>query len=222
MNLGVYVITLNEECLIEDTLKHVVKVFPQVEVIDLGSKDMTLECLNRFDIPINRHVLPEKRYKHDPINPGTAYTIIKNQYANKHDWVFFIDGDEIYDEENLLKMKAKAGDERHTAYRVGWKVVRETKTGVQKSDILINGIKLYKTSDYEFGRAWPREVLRSLTVEHNKERKKDCDVWCWHGVLLQRSNSIPEKRGREKKRNGKAEHYEASLTWGDTYKWPWI
>jgi glycosyltransferase involved in cell wall biosynthesis len=222
VSLGVYVVTLNEENLIEDTLKHVVKVFPQVEVIDLGSNDRTLKCLDRFDIPINQHVLPVKRYKHDPINPSTAYTIIKNQYADKHDWVFFIDGDEIFNEENLLKLKAKVDDGKYTAYRVGWKNIREHGTRIQVSNMIVNGCKLYKTSDYKFHRGWPREVLRPMSEEDTKQPKEECDIWCWHGVLLQRSNSIPEKRGREKKRNSKAALYEASLTWKDTNKWPWM
>jgi glycosyltransferase involved in cell wall biosynthesis len=221
MNLGVYVSTLNEEVLIEDTLRHVVKVFPQVEVIDLGSKDFTIECLLRFDIPVHRHTLPVRRTKHDPVNAGTEWTKLKNEYAAKHDWVLFIDGDEIFDEENLLKLKAKAGDEKYTAYRVGWKNVRKQGEQIQISNIVVNGAKLYKTSEYTFGRSWPREVLRPIGEVHNKEPKEECDVWCWHGVMLRRSHSVPDSRARDKKRQGKLVEY-SKLEWEDTNKWPWL
>ena len=222
MSLGVYVSTLNEEVLIEATLRYVVEVFPQVEVIDLGSKDMTLERLKRFNIRVNHHTMPIRTTKHDPINAGTEWTRLKNEYASKHDWVLFIDGDEVFNKENLLKLKAKMEDGKYTAYRVGWKNVREHGGGVQVSEPVINGAKLYKTSDYKFVRSWPKEVLRSLRDEvHTKEPKEECDVWCWHGVMLRRTNAIPEDRSRDKKRQGKLEQY-ANLGWEDSYKWPWI
>jgi glycosyltransferase involved in cell wall biosynthesis len=220
--LGVYVSTLNEEFFIEDTLRDVVKVFPQVEVIDLGSTDFTLECLNRFGIPVHRHTMPVKKYKHDPNNAGQEWTNLKNHYAAKHDWVLFIDGDEIYNDENLLKMKELAGDETFTAYRVGWKTMRETPDGgLQVAKTIINGTKLYKTSDYKFHRGWPNEVLKAKRGAHNKQPKGDCDVWCWHGVLFPRTNSIPEARQRRKKRIGKLANYE-TLEWEDSHKWPWM
>ncbi len=221
MNLGVYISTLNEEVLIEDTLSRVVEVFPQVEVIDLGSTDLTLECLRRFDIPIHQHTMPSPRYKRDSINAGTEWTRLKNYYANKHDWVFFIDGDEIYNEENLLKVKMKLETGSHTAYRVGWKNVRKAGTQIQQSSIVVNGPKLYKTSDYEFYRAWPKEVLQSRVQVHNKEPKEDCDIWCWHGVLLERTHSISEMSARIKKRVGKAGQYN-TLDWEDLYGFPWV
>jgi glycosyltransferase involved in cell wall biosynthesis len=221
MNLGVYVSTLNEEVFIEHTLRDVVKVFPQVEVIDLGSKDTTLECLRKFDIPVNRHTMPVRKTKHHPIHAGSEWTRLKNEYAAKHDWVLFIDGDEIFNEENLLKLKAKVDDGKYTAYRVGWKNIREHGTGIQTSNMIVNGCKLYKTSDYKFHRSWPREVLRSMSEEHTKQPKEECDVWCWHGVMMLRSHSIPERRGRRQKREVKLGRY-SNLEWEDAHKWPWM
>jgi hypothetical protein len=222
VNLGVYVSTLNEEYLIEDTLRWVVEVFPQVEVIDLGSKDMTLGCLHRFDIPVHRHIMPPRITKHHPVHAGTEWTRLKNEYAAKHDWVLFIDGDEVFDKENLLKLKAKLDDGQYTAYRVGWKNLRvQGGTKQTSSTIVVNGAKLYKTSDYEFSRSWPKEVLRPVSGEANKEPKEECDIWCWHGVMLKRTNSIPEDRARDKKRQSKLEQY-ADLEWEDTQLWPWI
>ena len=221
MNLGVYVSTLNEESFIEDTMKHVVTVFPQVEVIDLGSTDMTLECLRRFNVPVHQHTMPVKKYKHDPHGPGQEWTKLKNMYAHKHDWVLFIDGDEIYDEENLLKLKEVAGGEAFTAYRVGWKTMRETPDGVfQVAKTIVNGAKLYKSSDWEFHRGWPNEVLKAVHDEATKQPKEDCDIWCWHGVLFPRTSTVPEAPQRKKKRVSKTAQYEG-LEWEDSIKWPW-
>ena len=220
MNLGVYVSTLNEESFIEDTMKNVVTVFPQVEVIDLGSTDTTLECLLRFKAPIHQHTMPVKQYKHDPNGPGQEWTALKNLYAAKHDWVLFIDGDEIFDEDNLCKLKALAGDETFTAYRVGWKTMRETVDGFQVAKTIVNGAKLYKSSDYLFHRGWPNEVLKPIDKHHKKQPKGDCDVWCYHAVLFPRTSTVPEAQQRKKKRLGKIIDYE-NLEWEDSVKWPW-
>ncbi len=220
MELGVYVSTLNEESFIEDTMKNVVKVFPQVEVIDLGSTDMTLERLLQFKVPVNRHKMPVKRYKHDPVNAGAEWTALKNLYASKHDWVLFIDGDEIYNEENLLKLKALAGDETFTAYRVGWKTMRETADGFQVAKTIVNGAKLYKSSDWMFKRGWPKEVQKARHDSATKQPKEDCDIWCWHAVLFPRTATVPEATVRRKKRQGKEAEYE-TLEWEESTKWPW-
>jgi glycosyltransferase involved in cell wall biosynthesis len=223
-DLGVYVSTLNEEVLIESTLRYVVEVFPQVEVIDLGSKDRTLARANQFGIPVNHHVMPKRITKHHPVHAGAEWTRLKNEYTAKHDWVFFIDGDEVFNKENLLKMKAKIEEGSYAAYRIGWKNLREHNGGVQESSILVNGPKLFKTSDYKYLRSYPAEVLAS-TVEGllipNTEPKGECDVWCWHGVLLNRTSSIPEASNRMKKRQHKAARYDKALDWHDIPKWPW-
>ena len=231
MNLGVYVSTLDEEVLIEAALKNVVKVFPQVEVIDLGSKDSTLEIVRRLGVPINEHVLPDKSSKYSFDGPGQKWTELKNEYANKHDWILLLDGDEIFDEENLRRLKAKAYSEpvngvvRYTAYHIGWKMVREVDGQKQVSEMKPSGTKLYRSSDYSFDRGWPGEILkRNPLIKNNRERNKEpmeaCDVWCWHGVLLNRS-SLPERTARRKKRQERLKYYDEQLKWKDVDKWPW-
>ena len=227
MNLGVYVSTLDEDVLIEATLKNVVKVFPQVELIDLGSQDKTLSIVDRLGIPINRHVLPAASAKYSFDGPGQKWTELKNEYADKHDWILLLDGDEIFDEENLLNLKAKAeSGSKYTAYHVGWKMVREVGTQKQVSNILITGCKLYKGSDYYFMRGWPGEILRRRVGVYNprhcyQDIKEQCAVWCWHGVLLNRS-SRPERTARRKKRTERWKYYDEQLEWEDIDKWPWM
>ncbi len=221
MNLGVYVTTLNEEVLIGPVLEAVLQVFPQVEVIDIGSEDNTLAMVASFNVRVRKHTLPEAKYKGDHAT-AQAYTDIKNVYASKHDWVFFIDGDEIYNEENLLKIKEEAASGEYTAYRIGWKTLRKTRKGKQVGNTIINGPKLYKTSDYEFRRGWPNEVLQHHSEEKdNREPKQECGVWCWHGVLLDRTLSIREHTARKKKRHSKRDLYDETLVWTDIKEWPW-
>ncbi len=216
MDLGVYISTLNEEILIEAALENVVKVFPQIEVIDLGSKDKTLEIVRRLNIPINSHLLPKK------IGPQ-EWIRLKNEYADKHEWILLLDGDEIFDEENLLKLKVRVENGGHEAYHIGWRMVREVNGQKQISSMTPSGLKLYKSSCYRFRRGWPGEILCSVKDKYNTnhELARNCDVWCWHGVLLQRS-SVSEHTPRKKKRLGREEYYDEHLEWEDVEEWPWV
>lgn len=219
MNLGVYVSTLDEEVLIEAVLTSIIKEFPKVEVIDLGSTDCTLGIVSEFNVPIHKHVPEEIGDGH----AGRGWTALKNQYADKHDWVFFVDGDEIYNIENLKLLKTKLYNGTHTAYRTGWKVVREVNGQKQISDMRVNGAKLYKSSDYSFGRAWPLETLHGNSdFKFGCEERKDCNVWCWHGVLLERTKSVEEAKVRQVKRKNKYIEYDTELTWTNIEEWPWI
>ena len=224
MNLGVYISTLDEDVLIESVLRSVIEVFPQVEVLDLGSIDSTVKIVSKFDVPLHHIKLTAPRNKKDRNIKGAQWTRIKNEYAAKHDWVFFIDGDEVYDIENLNKMKARFLDREHSRYRVGWKYVREVNGRKQVSDeVFISGAKLYDASLSHFTRAWPREKLHPLKEglgPKNYEPRRFCDVWCWHGVLLQRS-SIREERARRKKREVRANQYNTELEWRNIDTWPW-
>ena len=224
MDLGVYISTLNEEVLIEAALKNVIKVFPQVRVIDLGSKDLTLDIVRGLNVPINEHVFTRKSAKYSFDGPAQQWIALKNEYADKHEWILLLDGDEIFDEENLLKLKAKAESGEHTAYHIGWRMVREVGTKIQVSNMIPSGAKLYKSSDYYFRRGWPNEVLAArdpAVIPKNEDSKFDCDIWCWHGVLLNRS-SVPEHTPRRKKRIERYNYYDAQLEWETVDKLPWI
>ena len=106
MNLGVYISSFYEERLIVPCISEVLKVFPQVELIDLGSEDKTLSRVRQhFNIPI---------HKYKDIS-GAEWTVLKNEYASKHDWVFWIDGDEIYDQENLIILRDKINSRKYNA-----------------------------------------------------------------------------------------------------------
>jgi glycosyltransferase involved in cell wall biosynthesis len=223
-DLGVYISTLDEEVLIEAALENVVKVFPQVELIDLGSTDKTLESVKRLGVPINQHILTPKTSKHSTDGPAHQWIALKNKYADKHDWIFMIDGDEIWDEENLLKLKAKWENrpESITGIRIGWRTVREVNGQKQISPMKANGPKLYDSSVHRFRRGWPKEVLGAKGDHIRVMAPKDeCDVWCWHGVLLLRTESVPEAGARKAKRLKRWKYYDEQLEWEDVDKWPW-
>lgn len=219
MNLGVYVSTLNEEVLIEAVLTPVLKAFPQVEVIDLGSTDHTLDIVSKFNVPVNRHVPEEFGDGH----AGRGWTALKNQYTDKHDWVFFVDGDELYNTENLNLLKEKLNGGVYTAYRTGWKMVREVDGQKQVSEMRVNGAKLFRSVDYRFTKAWPFETLPNLPCRTLiSEPKEECEVWCWHGVLLERTKSIEEDSFRKYKRGKKYIEYDTKLKWTNIEEWPWL
>ena len=238
IDLGVYVSTQDEEIFIEACLKNIVKVFPQVEVIDLGSQDKTVEIVRRLGVPVNQHILtaPSSKYSFD--GPAQQWTQLKNDYANKHDWILILDGDEIFDEENLLRLKSKVFDRdtdikkhnipirEYTAYHIGWRMCRIVRGQKQISEMKPSGTKLYKSSNYYFDRGWPGEILkRNPMVDNPRERAKDikeeCDVWCWHTVLLQRS-TLPERTARKKKREERQKYYDEQLSWENVEEWPWL
>lgn len=227
MDLGVYVSTLDEEYFIEEALKNIVKVFPQVQVIDLGSKDKTMEIVKRLGVSINEHNLTQKTAKYSFDGPAQQWTQLKNDYANKHDWILLLDGDEIFDEDNLRRLKAKAHADPviYTAYHIGWKMCREVGGQKQVSEMKPSGTKLYRSADYYFKRGWPGEILkRTVGIdnarERNKEPKESTDAWCWHCVLLPRS-STPERTARRKKKDERWSYYDEQLEWENVEEWPW-
>jgi glycosyltransferase involved in cell wall biosynthesis len=207
MSLGVYVFTLNEDLIIYHTLHSVKEVFPQVEVIDIGSTDNTLSIVKSMGIKINKY----KNIKR------THWPNIKNEFADRHDWIFFIDGDEVYTKENLLNIKAKIKSNKYKAYRVAWKNLRKREQ-YQISNPIVNGCKIWKSDSFYVKRAWPKEVLQEVN-SFSKEPKEECSIWCWHGVLLDRTTGR-EPTSRMKKRRIKDGQYE-ELDWTTIGRLPW-
>jgi len=235
MNLGVYISLKNDDLYIKDVIKPVLEVFPQVKIIDLESTDNSIERIKETRVPY---------IVHNGIG-GEKFTNLKNFYSKKHDWVVWIDSDEIYPVESLLKMKelieiySKAPikipikppllvEERKTI-RCSWKLVREENGKLFIADKLrMNGHKAFDSRIYTYIDPWPYEVLYGN--EHLKESKKHYNgVWCWHAVLLERSSVgsvYKDTKGRytvrEKKRQGKLEMYIPQYEWKEIEKLPWM
>lgn len=184
-DLGVYVVACNEENLIKPCVLAVQKVFPQVEVVDLGSTDTTLERLDDVEVAIAQY----QGSGEDGRLSGKEYTDLKNMYSKRHQWVFWVDGDEIWPEESLRRLEGnwRANMHRLTAMRVAWRYLVMCEGQLYASDPVHNGPKLFDTEKHFFIGDWPYETLGG--PKDNRQPKKHCRrQWCWHGKMLHRSD----------------------------------
>jgi len=210
----VYITAKDDDIYIQDVIVPIVKAFPQVIIVDLGSKDDTVSKIRETGV----------KYLVDPCHDGASFTVAMNKYAKRHDWVFWIDSDEIYAPEplevikELIDRRSREPEDTQTI-RCGWKTIRDTNGYYEVSiEAKINGHKAYNSAIYELGRAWPREVLRGPDLL--KEYPVPNGVWCWHAVLLNRS-SQPEEATRAKKRKIKTREYDRYFEWERVEGLPW-
>lgn len=228
MNLGVYITLKNDDIFIADVIKPVAEVFPQVKIIDLESTDNSIEEVKKTGVPYTIH---------KDIN-GEGFTNLKNFYSKKHDWVVWIDSDEIYPVFSLLRMKEliESGNnavinwpvnkrtfipyEYRKTVRCSWQLIREENGELFiANELRMNGHKAFDSRLYTFIDPWPAEVLYGN--EHLKGSKKiDNGVWCWHAVLLDRS-STGDYGQRNKKRQGKLAEYIPQYEWLKINQFPW-
>jgi glycosyltransferase involved in cell wall biosynthesis len=218
MNLGVYISTRNDENLIEDCIRPIKKFFPQVVVIDVGSEDNTIK--NAKNLGVKIHDLGEIS--------KIDYTILKQEYCNRHDWAFWVDSDEIYPEGSLIKIKNRLKDPNYpySTINVLWKILK-VKNGKlyeteETKDLCACG-RLFNPNHHYYTRAWPKEVHECINHSRkrcSKEPKGLNGIFCWHCVLLNRSSSIVEITGRRKKRLEKIKIYE-KYTWKEIPVLPW-
>jgi glycosyltransferase involved in cell wall biosynthesis len=189
-DLGIYITCSNEENLIVPCVTSVTKVFPDAVVIDLGSTDTTLDLLSKLDVK----VLENGRMS------GAEFTKMKTEMSALHDWVFWVDGDEIWPEDNLLLLRDRLSQYSKDldAFRVAWRYLSVIGGAIYCSSPVVNGPKLYRASMFEFSRSWPREVLRPKTRGRTQAVSKASAQWCWHGKLLKRS--CVDETARRKKR----------------------
>ena len=101
MNLGVYINCRNEDLFIRPCIHAVRKVFPQVKVLDTGSSDDSVKFARQMGVSVYSEEVQ-----------GTEYSEWRNQFLKLHDWVFFIDADEIYPKSSLLRLKEKSSVRR--------------------------------------------------------------------------------------------------------------
>lgn len=218
----IYVTTLDEENLIGYTIEALLKVFSSqhITVIDLGSKDSTLQCVPA-EIEILSETLPRGKGE-----AGRYYTQMKADYSGGQEWVLWVDGDEIYPTSSLLKMvkwleDAETGRHDEKALRLYWRTLNMMGGKMQVSkEYLSAGPKLFNSNHFSFKRAWPQEVIYPLTHETPlvSDKKEFNGIWFWHGVLLERSHM--SDTARTKKLLAKKGKYEQYLGWEST-KAPW-
>jgi glycosyltransferase involved in cell wall biosynthesis len=232
--LGVYIPCLNEEYMITPCVRAIQKVLPQVEVIDLGSRDQTLKRLSKLDVVVHHEeeacrATHARRYHYN----GVRYVELKNEYSKKHDWVFWVDGDEIWPEDNLRHL-ISAWEQHKTepvAIRMAWRDLVVVNNQIYATEPMPNGPKLFNTNHFYFRGNWPRELLQSVDKKAS-ENKLNIDnrfqhQWCWHGRMLNRSSYYSNKHDpvRRAKWQGNVnthfKQYHPTIEWEQLDQFPW-
>lgn len=212
MNLGVCVWLYNEENLIVDCVESIRKVFPQVEVYDIGSKDKSIEKVQSLEVPIN--LLGTKGKP-----GGREYIRIKREINANYDYVFNVDGDEIYPESALMFLRDLI-ESRPSRIHGFWRAVKFNGEDLFVSSLYNSGEIAWDPKQFEIRRNWPSEAL--LYVGENAKPPKRIffgEVFCWHGVLLNRT-SVVEDKSRVIKKSKRDEQFR-SLGWERVKSLPW-
>lgn len=210
-DLGVYITLYNDENFIVPCVEAIKKVFPSVEVLDLGSQDNSVALAKKLTVVRDcrdaRHVI--------------KYPEFKNEIAKNHKFIFWIDADEVYPETELLKIKEIV----YTSPFVvgGWKFINKDKKGqlLITEEILNKGRICWNTKDFYVGGTYPREKLRTRLPSFPPQQNSDPSVFCYHAMLLQRS-SMREDSGRHKKRQHRLDTLNTlNVTWSLIKTLPW-
>lgn len=107
MNLSVYLITLNEENRLENTLKAAAKVADEIVVVDSGSTDKTVEIAKKYKARIFYH-------------EWKSYCDQKS-FAEKKcssDWVLMLDADEVLSDGLIAEIKQIKKNPTADAYKI--------------------------------------------------------------------------------------------------------
>jgi len=198
--LSVFVSSKDDEFLIVPCLKALKRYFQDITVVDLGSDDSTVLQAQKLGVKVENH----------PNLAREDYSALKNSYGINSKWTFWVDADEVYVDSSLKRLLEIIKTTEYTAIRTGWVTLLNSDKGIMQTPIIVNGTKIFQREFHEYYRAWPKEVLRG---EDRKEPAGSLNgVWCWHGVLLNRS-SVKEKTVRRKKRESKLDIYIESYEW---------
>lgn len=218
MNLGVYINCRNEDLFIRPCINAVKKVFPEVKVLDTGSTDDSVKFARKLKVPVYSEEVQ-----------GTEYSEFRNQFLKLHDWVFFIDADEIYPENSLLQLRDKIYNGNHKyckTYNALWKLIKfdQGKLWMTSHNFeLCHPSVTFRADRYYYSRPWPTEVLRRKVGARKGLREPrlgtDQNVWCWHLTLLNRS-SEPEPRWRKKARWHSFHEYSEKFNWDPINRLP--
>jgi hypothetical protein len=202
--LKVHITLHNAETMIEPCVRAVKEVFPDVTVHDFGSEDSGPELVSELGVELVEHGRLS----------GEDYVLCKEDVSTRSDYVFWIDGDEVWPEDCLRNMKDFA--KRHPIIVGFWRNLKIRQNQVYASDFIHRGAVAWDTARYRIHRTWPREKMSSRH-EHIKRGEEEytpkwkASLFCWHGVLLNISH-LPDKKGRWKKR-AERDDQSANLEW---------
>jgi hypothetical protein len=207
VNIGVYITLLNDEYILPYCLSPLLKVFPQVKVLDFGSTDNSCS-----------KVPSDKLIKHGKMDP-VDYITLKNEYGKPHDQVFWIDADEVYPISVLEKLRDKMHEKPDQIFTYWRNVMVKPDLSVYVEQPFLRGTSCWRPLYNELKRAWPNERLTHLRNRKYLPVKHDPELFCWHGVLLNRS-SVECAKSRYKKRQERYVEAMGRATW-TPYFMPW-
>lgn len=204
VNLGVYITLQNDENLIIECWRRVTAVFDLVRVCDLGSTDSGAILAGEAGASVDIHgrIAPED------------YAAWKNDRARPFSHVLWIDADELWppDALRMVRSQLEAGADFVGGY---WRNLKVADGRLYASAPTRRGRVAWRTDRYRVGRAWPRERLEDRDGQGVPEPvPPDPRIYCWHGVLLERS-SVPEDPARAAKRLEREKQF-ATLSWTET------
>ena len=208
--VGVFVWLKNDEVLVGPCVKAVKEVFPEVEVYDLGSTDDSVSIVESLGVKV---------HKLGALDPK-EYIVAKREIHSGFDYVFNVDADEIYPKDALTFIKGSISDgpARINGY---WKMLKQVDGDLYVSSPRFTGEIAWDTRYFELRRVWPNETLMAIGGEAAYRRMPqitDSSIFCWHGVLLNRSKV--RSLAREQKKMRRTEQFK-DLSWEKIEHLPW-
>lgn len=208
--LKAYATLYNAELMIEPCLRAAMKVFPDIEVIDVGSEDSGPEIAERLGARVT------KLGRLD----ATEYVFMKEEWSRKSKHVIWIDADEVWPEKSILHTtNALLSYDLVSGF---WRNLEVKDDKIMCSDYTHRGCVAWNTEKFLIHRSWPREKMKgrdeSISRDKSEYIPEPENAFCWHGVLLNLS-TFPEKKNRWKKRAERSDSF-SSLEWTELSELP--
>lgn len=208
LDIGVVLSMKNEEYLVQTTYNCLRKVFPPERIIafDVGSQDATVEKLQELGVDVRTF---------GEVN-GTEYTELKDTLARSFKWCFSVDGDDIYPEASIRRVISLCSSTSADMVRGHWRNLKGTEGKKYVSSLVNRGGVCWNTDKVKLVRSWPNERAGHRTDSialTGDEVITDEAVFCYHGLLLERS-STAERGQRHKKRIHRMQEFkDLDVSW---------
>jgi len=200
-DLGIYISVYNCEYMIEPCVKAIKKVFPNPVIVDVGSEDASADRAEGLGVEVMRCGRLS----------GEDYTVLKEELATKHKYVFMTDSDEVWPEYALRGIPEFL--KKNDIVNGFWANLKVEGDDILCSSPTSRGAIAWNTEAFRIHRTWPREKLSSRDPSLSRADVEISPriVWSWHGVLL-KTSPMHDKKNRWKKRAERRDSF-ASLEW---------
>ena len=147
--------------------------------------------------------LPERIWrKHELERRRAAYVEVKNHYVAQHEWVFCVDGDELWSKGELRKIVPAINSGKYLlGYRLGQKFATERngRKVLYDNYLLPADVRVFRGDTLKWYRAFPNERIAvrqekmPLALKCNVPPLDEVSFWYWHLRYLQRSTNFSDK-----------------------------